>query len=889
MDELRRCGRCGGVLPAGNPLGEHCPRCLLELGLEDGHPATFTIAHSQAGPHTSSSSSGGHEEGRFVAGTILAQRYRILGLAGRGGMGEVYRATDLKLNQPVALKFLPEATAQNAKLLERFHGEVRIARQVSHPNVCRVYDIGEIDGAAYISMEYVDGENLGSLLRRIGRLPGDKAIEIARKLCAGLAAAHAKSVLHRDLKPANIMIDGCGQVLIMDFGLAAIADQVEGAEVRNGTPAYMSPEQLAGREVTERSDIYALGLVLYEIFTGQTAFKTADRSAVPSAASAVKDIDPVIERVIARCLDPDPARRPPSALALARMLPGGDPLAEALAAGETPSPEMVAASDDTGALSVRMAVVSLALVIAGLVAAVLLSGYSTILRVTPFPYSYEILAQKARDIAGHLGYSGHPTDQASVFDYDWDYLNWAAKNLRADQRRAQITEGQPAPIFFSYRISPQYLWPSGFNGNVTEVDPPETVSGMVGMRLDPQGRLIQFRAVPPQLDSANPPAQKMDWNKLFEATGLDPVRWTPATPSEIPLYSFDERAAWTGVYAQAPDMPMRIEAAAWKGRPVSFEVFGPWRRPVRMEAPAPPTGAARVVSLAIIGLICALLLGALWLAWRNYHEGRGDRRGSLRLAVAALVCYSVALYVQRHHVPLLQEFFNVINTIEFGLFAAAVIWVLYMALEPYLRRRLPQSLISWTRLLAGSAHDPLVAGHILAGTALGVGGGVLLRLGFWVDWQRDARLALNPFMLNTLDVAGLIRGALANPITVIAFAMFVALLFLVLRAVFRNAWVVAAALVLVVSVNVSGTLGPSAFFAVLYSLPFVWVMIRFGILPCIMMTVIAGPTFSWPLTSDFSAWYAPIGLVAVALVLALAVWSFRNALGGRKVFHADLL
>ena len=118
-------------------------------------------------------------------------------------------------------------------------------------------------------MEYVDGEDLGSLLRRIGRLPGDKAIEIARKLCAGLAAAHAKGVLHRDLKPANIMIDGRGQVLIMDFGLAAIADQVEGAEVRNGTPAYMAPEQLAGREVTERSDIYALGLVLYEIFTGK--------------------------------------------------------------------------------------------------------------------------------------------------------------------------------------------------------------------------------------------------------------------------------------------------------------------------------------------------------------------------------------------------------------------------------------------------------------------------------------------------------------------------------------------------------------------------------------------------------------------------------------------
>jgi serine/threonine-protein kinase len=164
-------------------------------------------------------------------------------------MGEVYRATDLTLGQVVALKFLPEATARDERLLARFYNEVRIARQVAHPNVCRVYDIGQVDGLHYISMEYVDGEDLGSLLRRIGRLPVDKALETARKLCAGLAAAHEKGVLHRDLKPANIMIDGRGQVLIMDFGLAGFSGQVQG-DIRSGTPAYMSPEQLAGTEVT---------------------------------------------------------------------------------------------------------------------------------------------------------------------------------------------------------------------------------------------------------------------------------------------------------------------------------------------------------------------------------------------------------------------------------------------------------------------------------------------------------------------------------------------------------------------------------------------------------------------------------------------------------------
>ena len=150
--------------------------------------------------------------------------YRIVSLIGRGGMGEVYRAEDLKLGQPVALKFLPDDVARDADRLARFHGEVRVARQVSHPNVCRVYDISEVNGQHFLSMEYVDGEDLASLLRRIGRLPADKALQVARQLCAGLGAAHDRGVLHRDLKPANVLIDGRGRVRIADFGLAALVD-----------------------------------------------------------------------------------------------------------------------------------------------------------------------------------------------------------------------------------------------------------------------------------------------------------------------------------------------------------------------------------------------------------------------------------------------------------------------------------------------------------------------------------------------------------------------------------------------------------------------------------------------------------------------------------------
>jgi serine/threonine-protein kinase len=300
---------------------------------------------------TTLGSSSGTDWGRFAPGTLLAGRFRIVAPLGRGGMGEVYRADDLKLGQTVALKFLPDNLMHDAARLAQFHNEVRVARTIAHRNVCRTYDIGDADGRPFLTMEYVDGEDLSSLLRRIGRFPQEKAIEVARQICAGVAAAHERGVLHRDLKPANVMIDGEGHVRLTDFGLAAVAGSVE--NIRAGTPAYMAPEQLAGREVTARSDIYALGLVLYELFTGKRFFevKTLDELArlhesatKPTPTSVVPDLDPTIERAIQGCLERDPARRPASALAVSAALPGGDQLAAALAAGETPSPEMVAAA-----------------------------------------------------------------------------------------------------------------------------------------------------------------------------------------------------------------------------------------------------------------------------------------------------------------------------------------------------------------------------------------------------------------------------------------------------------------------------------------------------------------------------------------------------------------
>src|SRR5271155_4449356 len=286
-------------------------------------------------PRTPSHASNSGFEHRYVPGTTLAARYRIVSPIGKGGMGEVYRADDLKLGQTVALKFLPQSLARNEEALARFTREVRLARQVSHPNVCRVFDIGEADGQTFLTMEFVDGEDIASLMRRIGRLPADKALEIARQVCAGLAAAHEHGIIHRDLKPANIMLDGRGQARITDFGLAGLFAEVQGENARAGTPAYMSPEQLSGGEITPKSDLYSLGLVLYEIFTGKRPYEAVtieemarlrEKSEPAAPSTHLKDIDPLVERVMLRCLERDPSKRPASALQVAAALPGGDPL-----------------------------------------------------------------------------------------------------------------------------------------------------------------------------------------------------------------------------------------------------------------------------------------------------------------------------------------------------------------------------------------------------------------------------------------------------------------------------------------------------------------------------------------------------------------------------------
>lgn len=273
-------------------------------------------------------------------------------------MGEVYRAEDLKLGQTVALKCLPAGLARDANRLERLLTEVRVARQVSHPNVCRVYDVVEVEGRHFLTMEWIEGRDLGAVLREGARIPADRALVLARQICAGLAAAHERGVIHRDLKPSNVMLDERGVARITDFGLAEAAPILRGRKVREGTPGYMAPEQLAGGEVTAKSDLYALGLVLHEILTGRPAFagdtleallRARTEPPVPPTRLA-GGLDPAVDAAVLRCLDHDPARRPASAREVEEALPGPGRLDEALAAAQRRADRIAAFRAEMGEL-----------------------------------------------------------------------------------------------------------------------------------------------------------------------------------------------------------------------------------------------------------------------------------------------------------------------------------------------------------------------------------------------------------------------------------------------------------------------------------------------------------------------------------------------------------
>ncbi len=898
------CISCGTEVPSA---GRFCSACGAPVSntddlatLDYATPAPQRPKSSSASAARPPSSAEYLSEGRFLPGRLLAGRYRIIALLGKGGMGEVYRADDLTLGQPVALKFLPDEAARDQNLLNRFKNEVRIARRVSHPNVCRVYDVGDVEGHTFFTMEYIDGEDLASLLRRIGRLPQDKALDIARQLCAGLSAAHTKGVLHRDLKPANIMLDGRGQAVITDFGLAGVAEQIQGAEVRSGTPAYMAPEQLAGKEVSIRSDIYSLGLVLYEIFTGKRAFsekssKTGRASdTTPSRPSTVvKDLDPIVERVILRCLENEPSARPANVLSVAAAMPGGDPLAAALAAGETPSPQMVAASGETAGLRPGTAVICLAAVLLGLAVATFLDIRNSALEKMGLELTPEVLTQKAREVVARLGYAERPADSTFDLDYDTDFQDYVEKNDKPHPNWSAVLAARPSLLRYWYRQSPENMFAQSFRdqllnpGIIVRDDPAAVHSGMINLDLDPQGRLTYFQAIPPEKEIGNGNSGTSDWSGLFAAAGLDPAQFQKTEPLWTSLASSDTRVAWTGTWP-GTTRPMRVEAASWHGKPVFFTLIGEWTKPKRMNSPPEPT---RTKVLQILGIIFGLSLlgGAANLARQNYRRGRGDREGAFRLGTVMFVLEILLWLCRSHFAAGAGTFALLVIQISTALFVSGLTWMLYLALEPWVRRRWPETIISWSRLLSGQLRDPLVGRDILFGVMLGV----VWILGFQIRAIPMMRMGAAPsgysteFLMGGREALG--AWLLQIPQSILGTLQFFFLL-LGLKFVLRKDWLAAIAFVAIFAVPRSLT---SSYVAVelpaqifIYGVA-VLIVLRFGLVPLAVAIFTVNMLANVPFSADLSTWYMPASILALLSVVALAGWGFYQSLGGEPLWRAE--
>ena len=875
-------------------------------GADDATRLTPGSAPSDGVAVTSSSgwlsSSGDIDHGRFPPGTVLGGRYRIVGRAGRGGMGEVYRADDLKLGQPVALKFLAADLDRDAARLTQLHTEVRMARQVSHPNVCRVYDIDEVDGHTFLSMEYVDGEELASALRRFGRFSQDRALEIARQICAGLAAAHERGVVHRDFKPSNVMLDATGKVRITDFGLAGVS----GESLRAGTPAYMAPEQLSGTEVTIRSDIYALGLVLYELFTGRRAFdaknvaellRKRDEGAIPPSA-IVRDLDPAIDRAIARCMELNAADRPGSALAVAAALPGGDPLAAALAAGETPSPEMVAASGGTSALTPARAVGGLALTVVFLAAYAALSERALLTSYVPLDKPPEVLADRAQQVARELGYTGAVVDTASGFRAAEDYLGFMSDRGEGAAARARLRSGHPAGLLFWHRISPKEMAPLGSEDRVTTANPPLTTPDMLLVVVGTDGRLVEFHAVPSQTEATGEaPAGRAQWDTLFRLADLRPADFQSVAPRWIPPVHSDERVAWEAPLPGWPNERLRLEAAAYKGRPVFFRTIGPWTKPELM-ASAPPSRTQAWVRPIVAAAILIVLAGAAVVGRHNLRKGRVDRRGAFRISVVIFAASLFSWITGSTHVSAINEemgrFFTAVGA---ALFGAGMLWLLYIALEPYVRKFWPVTLVAWSRLVAGEYRDPLVGRDILIGTLFGVAAVLLGRL-----WLVIAQLLGYPPLPPEIPSVQLLEGVpqmLATVANLVFSAMFNSLWIIfalvAVNLVIRRVWITAVLMsaFLLVTSAAGIAQSPPIWLGVIISLAIialiVLVIFRFGLLATVTFFLVNFVLSNAVMTLDTSKWFFPMSATLMLLVVALAGYGFYASRGGEPLLGRSIL
>lgn len=817
---------------------------------------------------------------RWPSGTRVAERYRIVNVLGRGGMGEVYRAEDLRLCRTVALKFLTAGRGSDPAWLARFYAEARTASTITHRHVCRIYDVGEIDGEAFISMEYIDGENLATLLKRVGRLAPEKAGHVARQLCLGLAAAHDRGILHRDLKPANVMLDERGEVRLTDFGIAvSVCDSA--ISERAGTLAYMAPEVRRGEPATIQSDIYSLGLILYELATGRPAVEASqsplpDSSRVVSPPSAwASDLDRKLERVILDCLEPDPHHRPESVYDVLGGLPGGEVLAAMVASGETPPVHVVANSSIRLRRAPVAAVVGALVVVTGITIGLLLADSTLLISHAGLLLPPEVLGRKAEEMLQTLGYdpASHPCEQAFVVDH----RRWEAIRGTTTRPADSVSSLPPGMEVICYRYG-LLGKPPAVPEDFSVFDDLPSKGYQVELRLTGSGHLRRFEANGPGAAPAGDPVGP-PWATLFKLAGLE--------MSHFRLVSGDDPERIWGP-AQTEGGSIRVRADERDGH-IRFSIGA--------HLPSEGSGATRpqpaigqtAMSLVFIGTFIA----SAPLAWNNARRRTSDRRGAAQIAIAVFGM-QFALYVLGRAIP--ESFLDAVtwfvSASKAALFTSFMVWIYYMAIEPYVRRFWPHSLISWTRLLAGRVRDPLVGHDMVLGAAFGVAVFILQQLNAWValqsshpwsalvgpvvDWD-PGQLSGYQFTANSLVNASL--QATTRGLIVLA-------LMLLLRLIFRQRLLAVLSLIVLLTVVLVCSMSPmglaSWLTCVLLAAGIAVALDGLGFLAFLTSLFVTRLLVLAPLTLDRHLWYASQGLLSVLVIASMVAWALKMSLKQSK-------
>ena len=821
-------------------------------------------------------------------GDAIADRYVICNRLGEGGLGIVYLAHDRSLRKPVAIKVFRDLhvaddspTGNRHSVREQMIHEVQLAQRVSHPNVCRIHDLVLDSDPPVLTMEYIDGEDLDRTLLRIERLVPDRALQISTEICRGLAAAHQQGVIHQDLKPRNIMLDSAGLVRITDFGLARVSFDGQDNLVA-GTRAYMAPEQIRGDVTNERSDIYSMGLVLYELFTGVHPFAHRDVSSneqstepVPPSAH-VPEIPRVVEQTILQCLRPTQDERPESAREVLSQLTG-----RALRAGKKDSRRLPAAT-------VRVLVF---LSLAGILASWFLSDRYQMMEFVDFKFeSIGAYRERATTLISDLGYEVENRADRVTHHFD-----------KTGRFRNEPTWANRA-VSYWYRQSSERFPPKALHfahgQHVTRInssEPPWILANMVGVELSPAGTLLDFRATPGSA-SRNPEVNltpEKELAILFTSAGLDVADYQKADK----LSEHDGRATFGPlgmgyVYQQRnPLEAVRDPANAQTGPNVFVKLDQGRVTRLRLLNPTINVTTGTEIGDAINDLLFLVMLAigatGCWVARRNFVQRTAELRGAAVSAGAVFVLYVISLLFTMNHDSRIG---HEVNTLEFGLFNS-VFWagvqgILYLALEPLVRRERPQLLTSWSRFIHGDFRDRQVVFHILIAVALATtcapiiaGGHAILRDVFSLPTRYGIPDANTSALVSPGRIIPMFCDTLAESMY---FGLGLLLLPMALKRVLGDIRIAVPVAWLINSVfygsYFGGGIEPFGDRMLFYGYMSIWaglhlfVVLRFGLLAGITYCWISDVMFETPFTMD--RWYANSALVTtIVLTVSIVAYS----------------